>query len=183
MDITIHGETWLPTDKLGDAVGVQRLTVYAWIKAGAIPTIKRGRRQIMYAPLAEAIRLRLTPVKESLEAGVYRQPAEMRAAAREAKESCQRDTRAVATSNGDEWDSYDIAYVVEAYDRGDYIRDIAKHVGRTYTATCIRIGKLREAGDIDGRRRPLDDQAWLPSALARLQATEVAELINERRAA
>lgn len=179
MDITIKGATYLPADRLGEAVGITRQTVYAWIKAGAIPTIKRGGRHTMYVPLADAIRLRITPVRETLEAGIYRQPAEQRASIRAAREAAQRETLATATESGAEWDTLDLCYLIKAYDDGYSIRDIACKLGRTYCATLDRIMHLRADGEI-GRRRPAADQSWLPAALARLTADELALLIKDR---
>jgi transposase-like protein len=182
MDITINGATYLTVAQLSETVGIARVTVGSWIKSGAVSHIKRGRGHVRYVPLAEAIRLRLTPVRETLEAGIYRQPAEQRAAVRRTKDAAQRESLATATESGSEWDTLDLCFLIKAYEDGATIREMARQLGRTYSATLDRISYLRAGGEDIGRRRPLDDGSWLPGALSRLTARELAQLISERRA-
>lgn len=168
--------TYVSVTKMGEAVGVSCNTVYKWIEANAIRAREfQGQK---FAALADALRLRFTAPKDTLADGIYRQPPRERRRSRDEYVSNQYETLKSADHRYEPWDDYDLEYLIASCAEGLNLLEVAKELGRTYSAVVGRLEQLRKAGEVPAIER---DRSWIPEALGMLTHNERARLLSTAR--
>ena len=160
--------TFLPTPELAELVGVAGSTVTRWAFAGCVrSSLLRGKR---YTAVVDAAKLRLTKPGEC---GEVRTPPSYLKASKDWFEQAQRSTIPTASKSGEEWDSYELCYIIDSVEDGATVEDIATKLNRTWSAVENIVQRLRQDGDLPARQK---DDGWLDRTLLLLTAEEVAEL-------
>lgn len=150
--------TYLPASELHRLLGCSDSTISRWMRMGCIRTtnLLAGRRN---ASVADAARLqRMTP-KESLALGIRRIPLSELEQQEGWTNKAQHETRKRATHHYEEWDDYDVQYLLTAVQEGVPFEKVAKTLGRTYQAVVGRVDVLKREGELE-RTRQRDESWW-----------------------
>lgn len=147
--------TYMSMSATAEAVGVQIATITRWRDSGLLRSLGQLKNE-HYVSVADAAFLRILSPKKAAELGIVKTPAAVRMYRQMKYEQVQAATRP-ASHNYEQWESYDICYVIDAVLRGDTVKDIALHLGRTWAAVNNVIGRLRTDGDLPEIER---DQSW-----------------------
>lgn len=164
--------TYLPIGTTCDLVGIGRTTVSNWIQTGCVRSLDGKLGLNRYVSVLDVAKLKAMPRTRVLELGIIKTPLAVRRNGALKREEYQRKT-SPAEHHREEWDSYDIGYVVTALERGETHEAIAKELGRTYAAINDQVERLRRAGDLP--RRSEDDGAWRRRLPIVLHADELKE--------
>lgn len=147
--------TFMSMKATAEAVGVTHATITRWRDSGLLRSLGYLKNEC-FVSVADAAFLRILSPKKAFELGIIKTPAAERVYRKEMYDRMQAATRP-ASHNYEEWESYDICYVIDAVLRGDAVKAIALHLGRTYAAVNNEVRRLRIDGDLPPIER---DQSW-----------------------
>lgn len=169
--------TYLPGCEIERLVGVSSHTVSRWAKCGILRTTNAIQGARNYA-LVDAVKIRVTPVKESLALGIVRTPADELRATKEWFDNEQEVTTPKARNLRQPWDEYDIQLVASAFAADVPCETIALTLGRTYSAVLNMIDRIKTEGDLPRAQRL--DAMWFDRSLLLLTPDERVEVQARR---
>ncbi len=149
--------TYLVASKLAEIIGVSGSTISRWAGLGFLRVTDPIAGARNYS-VVDAARLKMMTRAEAEERGISLMPEDRLRYNQRWRESAQYRTGKRAEYSGEEWDDYDVQFVVDCVAEGRRIEVIAKALGRTYDAVSARIEVLRESGDIPPAHL---DAGWL----------------------
>jgi hypothetical protein len=160
--------TYLPISATAELVGVGMATICRWNDAGLLRSIGI-LKNAHYVSVVDASFLRVLTPQKAKELGIIKSPTRTLAKQRAYVAEVQQNTRPAA-HHYEEWDSYDIGFVIDGVEAGTHVKDIAVQLGRTYFSVCCMIDRLRTAGDLPPATDK--DTTWQARVKALLTATE-----------
>lgn len=152
---------------LGRMLGTKQLS--NWANAGAVRSMVR--RGVYFYAVLDAAMLRAMSARESLALGLRRTPERYLRGQRVWDQETCRKTASTADHKHEEWDDYDLSFVIDAYNAGAKVSEVARALGRTYHGITNMIEKLRREGDLPptGRGEP---PGWQWSVLGMMTSDE-----------
>lgn len=162
---------------LGRLLGTSQLS--NWANAGAVRSMVR--RGVYFYAVLDAAMLKAMTRQESLALGIMRTPEQYRRYSREYAEVATRTSMPSADHHHQEWDDYDLCFVIDAYNAGAKVAEMAKALGRSYRAITNIVDRLRADGDLPETGRG-EKPGWQWSVLSMMTAEERAIFLGRKAA-
>lgn len=171
--------TYLCLHQACQVAGLSETTILRWTEQGLVRCTGRLQGGRNYA-VVDIARLKLMSRNESLALGIRRTPERHIRQQHAWSDAAYQRTRPRAVYHGEEWDSYDMQFLIDSMAAGTKVTLIALALGRTYSAVENRITHLRSQGEIPAQRE--EDPDWRQRTLSILTTDEIATLLDRTKA-